>query len=333
MVDVQQRDLVLLLAQHEQHRLEQLEQLDHQQVPGRLNHQHCLRVVRVVRLDASVEKNRPTKSPEPQIRRKVPIVLRTRVNHATSKEKMMKGVRRGCVRLKGAIIGIDDQDVNTFTITVDHKTFHFQARDAEEREKWVRRLEDSILRHANRSRALWDQQYNYGSGSTSAQSSAMGFTTGGVGGGPGSGVGAGGGTGSVGGGSSSTPGTSIRRSNNLVLFDRKVTEADAFLQLMIDQTTKLEARLETLGDTEEATQLKTINEHVNNTANPINGIYQGPISSKSETETEPSESGLVVGVMSTSLPTDIEVADECRESSRRANIASISGTYRVLTVG
>ncbi len=44
-----------------------------------------------------------------------------------SKEKMMKGVRRGCVRLKGAVIGIDDQDVCTFTITVDHKTFHFQV--------------------------------------------------------------------------------------------------------------------------------------------------------------------------------------------------------------
>uniref|UniRef100_A0A4Y0BGQ9 Oxysterol-binding protein n=1 Tax=Anopheles funestus TaxID=62324 RepID=A0A4Y0BGQ9_ANOFN len=249
------------------------------------------------------------------------------LSYYTSKEKMMKGVRRGCVRLKGAIIGIDDQDVNTFTITVDHKTFHFQARDAEEREKWVRRLEDSILRHANRSRALWDQQYNNGSGSTSAQSSAMGFTSGG----PGSGNGVGGGT----------PGSSIRRSNNLVLFDRKVTEADAFLQLMIDQTTKLETRLEALGDTEEATHLKTINEHVNamldnikhsivllqiakNTANPINGIYQGPICSKSETETEPSESGLAVGVMSSSLPTDIEVADECRENSRRVNIAHAS---------
>uniref|UniRef100_A0A182K6E8 PH domain-containing protein n=1 Tax=Anopheles christyi TaxID=43041 RepID=A0A182K6E8_9DIPT len=223
---------------------------------------------------------------------------------------MMKGVRRGCVRLKGAIIGIDDQDVNTFTITVDHKTFHFQARDAEEREKWVRRLEDSILRHANRSRALWDQQYNNGSGSTSAQSSAMGFTSG-----PGSGsvggisMGGGGGGGGAGSGGMGTPGPTIRRSNNLVQFDRKVTEADAFLQLMIEQTTKLETRLEELdGDTEEATHLKTINEHVNamldnikhsivllqiakNTANPINGIYQGPISSKSETETEPSESG------------------------------------------
>lgn len=39
----------------------------------------------------------------------------------------MKGVRRGCVRLKGAVIGIEDQEDNTFTITVDHKTFHFQV--------------------------------------------------------------------------------------------------------------------------------------------------------------------------------------------------------------
>ena len=39
----------------------------------------------------------------------------------------MKGVRRGCVRLKGAVMGIDDQDPTTFTITVDHKTFHFQV--------------------------------------------------------------------------------------------------------------------------------------------------------------------------------------------------------------
>lgn len=41
---------------------------------------------------------------------------------------MSKGVRRGCVRLKGAVVGIDDQDMTTFTITVDHKTFHFQVR-------------------------------------------------------------------------------------------------------------------------------------------------------------------------------------------------------------
>ncbi|XP_055619826.1 oxysterol-binding protein-related protein 9 isoform X2 [Toxorhynchites rutilus septentrionalis] len=192
------------------------------------------------------------------------------LSYYTSKEKMMKGVRRGCVRLKGAVIGIDDQDVNTFTITVDHKTFHFQARDADEREKWVRRLEDTILRHANRSRALWEQQYSGGSGSTSH----------------------------------GTPGSSTKRNhNNLSLFDKRVSEADAYLQLMIEQTTKIDHRIQSLGESEEVQQLKTIHEHANamldnikhsivllqitkNTANPINGIYQGPVINKSETDTE-----------------------------------------------
>ena len=64
----------------------------------------------------------------------------------------MRGVRRGCVRLKGAVIGIDDEDDSTFTITVDGKTFHFQARSAEVRENWIRALEDTILRHADRVR-------------------------------------------------------------------------------------------------------------------------------------------------------------------------------------
>lgn len=61
---------------------------------------------------------------------------------------MIRGVRRGCVRLKGAIIGIDDEDNTTFTVTVDGKTFHFQARNFDERERWVRCLEDTIVRHA-----------------------------------------------------------------------------------------------------------------------------------------------------------------------------------------
>ncbi len=30
-------------------------------------------------------------------------------SYYTSKEKMVKGVRRGCVRLQGAVIGIDDE--------------------------------------------------------------------------------------------------------------------------------------------------------------------------------------------------------------------------------
>lgn len=66
----------------------------------------------------------------------------------------MRGARRGCVRLRGAVIGIHDEDDSTFTITTssqkdDSKTFHFQTRNGEERERWVRALEDTILRHSH----------------------------------------------------------------------------------------------------------------------------------------------------------------------------------------
>ncbi|KAK3090477.1 hypothetical protein FSP39_012173 [Pinctada imbricata] len=71
------------------------------------------------------------------------------LSYYTSKEKMMRGTRRGCVRLRGAVIGIDDEDDSTFTITVDQKTFHFQARDADEREKWIQGLENAIERHSH----------------------------------------------------------------------------------------------------------------------------------------------------------------------------------------
>jgi len=68
-------------------------------------------------------------------------------SYYTSREKMRRGVRRGCVRLRGALVGIDDEDDSTFTITVDNKTFHFQAKDSEERERWIRALEDTVVRH------------------------------------------------------------------------------------------------------------------------------------------------------------------------------------------
>ncbi|XP_050400824.1 oxysterol-binding protein-related protein 9 [Patella vulgata] len=71
------------------------------------------------------------------------------LSYYTSKEKMMRGTRRGCVILKGAVIGIDDEDDSTFTITVDQKTFHFQARDADERERWIEALENTVLRHSH----------------------------------------------------------------------------------------------------------------------------------------------------------------------------------------
>ncbi|XP_029208493.2 oxysterol-binding protein-related protein 9-like [Acropora millepora] len=70
------------------------------------------------------------------------------LSYYTSKDKMMRGTRRGCLRLKGANIGIDDEDDSTFTISCDQKTFHFQARDSEERERWIRALEDTIKRHS-----------------------------------------------------------------------------------------------------------------------------------------------------------------------------------------
>lgn len=75
--------------------------------------------------------------------------------------------------------------------------FLFQARDSDEREKWVRRLEDTILRHAHRVRGLY---YNNGN-------------------------------------SISDPsGGTFKRPNYLQTLDKRVSEADAYLQLMIEQT-------------------------------------------------------------------------------------------------
>ncbi|XP_033152603.1 oxysterol-binding protein-related protein 9 isoform X1 [Drosophila mauritiana] len=199
------------------------------------------------------------------------------LSYYTSKEKMIKGVRRGCVRLKDALIGIDDQEDNTFTITVDHKTFHFQARHNEEREQWVRRLEDTIRRHANRSR-LWDSQ--------SAFYIAGGYTK-------------------EGGGS----GTGGRRPNHLELVARRVSEADAYLQLMIEQTNLLDKRIAELTDPVEQSKCKALQDNANamldhikhsivslqiakNMAHPINGIYNGPPATAS---TSSSTSGVAMG--------------------------------------
>lgn len=76
------------------------------------------------------------------------------LSYYTSREKMMRGSRRGCVRLCSANIGIDDEDDSTFTITVDQKIFHFQARDREEREQWVSALDETISRHSKRLHAI-----------------------------------------------------------------------------------------------------------------------------------------------------------------------------------
>uniref|UniRef100_A0A158R5I6 Oxysterol-binding protein n=1 Tax=Syphacia muris TaxID=451379 RepID=A0A158R5I6_9BILA len=62
----------------------------------------------------------------------------------TSKEKMLKRQQRGCIRLRGAVIGIDGENTSLFTLTVDGKVFHLQGRDENDRNKWVRALEATI---------------------------------------------------------------------------------------------------------------------------------------------------------------------------------------------
>ncbi|OZC06616.1 PH domain protein [Onchocerca flexuosa] len=66
------------------------------------------------------------------------------LHYYTSKEKMMKGQQRGCIRLRGAVIGIDGENNSLFTVTVDGKTFHLQGRDEVERNSWIRALEAVI---------------------------------------------------------------------------------------------------------------------------------------------------------------------------------------------
>ena len=43
-------------------------------------------------------------------------------------------------------VGIDDTDDSTFTISVEGKTFHFRAADADDRDRWARSLEETIYR-------------------------------------------------------------------------------------------------------------------------------------------------------------------------------------------
>jgi hypothetical protein len=71
------------------------------------------------------------------------------LQYYTSRDNMAKGDVRGCIRLKEAYVGYDNEDDITFTITVDDKTFHLQARNLYEREKWVNKIEKAIRLHSN----------------------------------------------------------------------------------------------------------------------------------------------------------------------------------------
>ncbi|XP_039276085.1 oxysterol-binding protein-related protein 9 [Nilaparvata lugens] len=199
------------------------------------------------------------------------------LSYYTSREKMMRGVRRGCVRLKGAVIGIDDDDDSTFTITVDSKTFHFQARDKDEREKWIRCLEDTNLRHA----------FGYKSASTLRLDAVK-------------------------------PAPTIQH------FDKKLTEADAYLQILIEQTKALEKRMGPMED-EDKSRCEAILSHANimleqvkhtivllqiakNTAYPVNGTYNPSSVADSEKDSPTGISG---------DEPSIELAAECSEARIR----------------
>ncbi|RWS25229.1 oxysterol-binding protein-related protein 9-like protein [Leptotrombidium deliense] len=160
------------------------------------------------------------------------------LSYYTSKEKMIKGDRRGCVRLKGAVIGIDDEDESTFTITVDGKMFHFQAHDAEDRTKWVSALEDTILRHTHRRRPKK---------------------------------------------------SNVTQVPTLNDFERKLTETDAYLQLLISQISDLNAKIESVEGDDNKLKLvdikaKTLTlldgvkhtivllQIAKNTVHPVNGV-------------------------------------------------------------
>lgn len=101
-----------------------------------------------------------------------------------------------------------------------------KARDGEEREKWVRHLEDTIARSTHRRGVYYD---------TSQTLQSMG-------------------------GSSSATGG---KHSHLVVFDRKVSEADTYLQLMIDQTTKIEQRIDGIENPEEREKYNLLKEQTN----------------------------------------------------------------------
>ncbi|CAD5207877.1 unnamed protein product [Bursaphelenchus okinawaensis] len=66
------------------------------------------------------------------------------LSYYTSREKMIRGQQRGCIRLNGATIGIDGENSALFTISVDGKVFHLQGKDMKERDMWVKELERVI---------------------------------------------------------------------------------------------------------------------------------------------------------------------------------------------
>nr|CDS33023.2 oxysterol binding protein 9 [Hymenolepis microstoma] len=117
------------------------------------------------------------------------------LSYYTSREKMIRGERRGCVKLKNAQMGINDEDDSTFTITVDSKVFHFQARNAEERQQWLDALQEARDLHTDNYALLQHTSRLLDSSVTVSE------------------------------------------------FDRRIIEADAYLQILIDQHQAIDQQL------------------------------------------------------------------------------------------
>uniref|UniRef100_A0A3B4T290 Oxysterol-binding protein n=1 Tax=Seriola dumerili TaxID=41447 RepID=A0A3B4T290_SERDU len=154
----------------------------------------------------------------------------------------------------GAVIGIDDEDDSTFTITVDQKTFHFQARDADEREKWIHALEGTILRHTLQLREA-----------------ETGFVP------------------------------------SVQDFDKKLAEADAYLQILIDQL-KVGLNIETPNHPYHFICSNSLL-HEDSTINPVDGIYQPPLDTPVVNTTMPTQ---------TTLPAD--VSQVCKSDQRPSTL-------------
>ncbi|XP_040039924.1 oxysterol-binding protein-related protein 9 isoform X2 [Gasterosteus aculeatus] len=204
------------------------------------------------------------------------------LSYYTSKDKMMRGSRRGCVRLRGAVIGIDDEDDSTFTITVDQKTFHFQARDADEREKWIHALEGTILRHT-----------------LQLQEAETGLVP------------------------------------SVQDFDKKLAEADAYLQILIDQLKLFDDKIKDCTEDESRSKIETLKETTcsmvesikhcivllqiaKSTINPVDGIYQPSLEPPIVNTTMPTQ---------TTLPAD---ASQVCKSDVRPSTLSVGPVVTVM---
>ncbi len=146
------------------------------------------------------------------------------LSYYVSKENMQKKERRGCIQLSQAFVGYDDEDDITFTITVDDKTFHLQARNLDEREKWVTVIEKTIRQHStlnNATKAINFSQENNEEEDETAVGSAAAVS-----------------------------------SNDR--FDSNLVELDAYLQLLIDEQKSLEEKKQNAIDQPDAERLDAI---------------------------------------------------------------------------